>query len=149
PRQALAEIDAAIGALNGVEGAGALAQRGTILLDLGRYAEAAASYRSALPVFREAGNLLWVKRTLTNRGLAHAYLSESAEAEADLREAERLSRTLDLGGLSVGFAHANLGFALARRGDVPGALDYFDRAEQVIRAHGAQLGSLLQDRSEL
>src|SRR6266508_368445 len=85
---------------------------------------------------------------MCNRGLAHTYRHEFTPAEADLREAERLARELDLP-LSVGFAQANLAFVLAARGDVPAALDYFDRAEQRIRRYDAQVGSLLQDRSEL
>jgi tetratricopeptide (TPR) repeat protein len=148
PRPALAAIDAAVGALDGTQRAGALAQLGAILLDLGRFGAAVDSYRTALPILRQAGDLMWVKRALTNRGLALAYLHDFAAAEADLREAERLAVELDLG-LSVGFAQANLGFVLARGGDVPAALDYLTRAERRIRAHGAQLGRLLQDRSEV
>jgi tetratricopeptide (TPR) repeat protein len=148
PRAALDAIHAAVDALDGTQRAMALAQLGAILLDLGRYGAAVDSYRTALPILRQAGDLMWVKRSLTNRGLAHAYLHDFAAAEADLREAERLSVELDLG-LSVGFAQANLGFVLARAGDVPAALDYFRRAERRIRAHGAQIGRLLQDRGEL
>ncbi|MDT4987405.1 MAG: hypothetical protein QOI74_1499 [Micromonosporaceae bacterium] len=148
PQQARAEIDAALGNLDGVARARALSQRGTIMLELGRFPEAVADYRTALPAIREAGDLLWLLRVLSNRGLAHAYRHEFGPAETDLREAERLAGRLDLG-LRVGFAQANLAFVLAARGDVPAALDYFDRAERCIRDHGAQVGSLLQDRSEL
>ncbi len=148
PQQALAEINTAVRDLDGVAGARALTQRGTILLELGHFSEAIAHFRTALPVFREAGDLLWLSRVMCNRGLAHTYRHEFTPAEADLREAERLARELDLP-LSVGFAQANLAFVLAARGDVPAALDYFDRAEQRIRRYDAQVGSLLQDRSEL
>jgi tetratricopeptide (TPR) repeat protein len=148
PSQALAEIGAALRDLDGVEGARALTQRGTILLELGRYSQAVADYRAALPAIREAGDLLWLRRVVANRGLAHAYRHEFSQAEADLREAERLARQLDQP-LAIGFAQANLAFVLATRGDVPVALDYFEQAEQRIREHDAQVGSLLQDRSEL
>ena len=148
PQRALSEIDAAIRELDGVPAAQARTQRGTILLGLGRVTEALASYRDALPVLREAGDLLWVYRVVWNRGLAHAFRHEFAAAETDLREAERLAHRLELS-LSVGFAQSNLGFILARRGDVPAALKYFDEAEHRIREHSAQVGTLLQDRSEL
>jgi tetratricopeptide (TPR) repeat protein len=148
PQPALEEIDAALRDLEGLARARALTQRGTILLELGRYPEAMEHYRLALPVLRAADDRLWLHRVMSNRGLAHAYRHELTPAEADLREAERLARQLDLP-LVVGFAQANLAFVLAARGDVPAALDYQHRAEQRIRAHGAQAGSLLQDRSEL
>jgi CHAT domain-containing protein len=148
PAKALAEIDLALRDLTGVAGARALTQRGTILLELGRYGEAVADYRAALPELRDAGDLLWQYRVLSNRGLANAYRHAFAAAETDLREAERLAVELDLP-LTVGFARANLAFVMAARGDVPAALDYFDRAEEQIRAHDAQVGSLLQDRAEL
>jgi tetratricopeptide (TPR) repeat protein len=148
PRHALTAIDAALRDLDGVAGARALTQRGTILLELGRFAEAIADYRAAAPTLREADDLLWLYRVACNRGLAQTYRHEFAAAETDLREAERLARALGLS-LAVGFAQANLAFVLAARGDVPAALDYFDRAERLIREHDAQVGSLLQDRSEL
>ncbi|WP_328513009.1 hypothetical protein OHB25_58235 [Streptomyces mirabilis] len=34
------------------------------------------------------------------------------------------------------------------RGDVPAALRHLDRAQSIIGAHGAQLGTLHQDRVE-
>src|SRR5215470_12558112 len=113
-------------------------QRGTILGELGRYEEAFADYRRAVPVLRNDKDWLWLYRVASNRGLAHAYRHEFGAAEADLREAERLASTLNLG-LTVGFAQANLGYVLARRGDVPAALGYLDEAERCIRGHGAQL----------
>ncbi|MGH4027055.1 MAG: hypothetical protein ACRDRV_20995, partial [Pseudonocardiaceae bacterium] len=148
PRQALQQIDQALGELDGVAHARALTQRGTILLELGRHSEAVRSYRSALPVLREAEDLLWIYRVVCNRGLAHAYRHEFAAAEADLRQAERLAGDLMLQ-LSVGFAQANLAYVLGLRGEVASALEYSTRAEERIRAHQAQLGELLKDRSEL
>lgn len=148
PRQALKQIDQALHELDGVAHARALTQRGTILLELGRYSQAVSSYRSALPVLREAGDLLWIYRVVCNRGLAHAYRHEFAAAEADLRQAEQLADELKLR-LSVGFAQANLAFVLGLRGEVASALEYSTRAEECIRTHQAQLGELLKDRSEL
>lgn len=148
PRQALDQIGQALGELDGVARARALTQRGTILLELGRHSEAVRSYRSALPVLREAEDLLWIYRVVSNRGLAHAYRHEFAAAEADLRQAERLAGELTLQ-LAVGFAQANLAYVLGLRGEVAAALEYSTRAEERIRAHQAQLGELLKDRSEL
>lgn len=148
PGRALAEIDNAVRDLTGVAAARALTQRGTILLGLGRYTEAIEVYRAALPTLRDAGDMLWLYRLLSNRGLAHTYRNELGPAEADLRESVRLATTLALP-LSLGFALANVAFVLATRGDVPAALDYFARAEERIRSHDAQVGALLLDRSHL
>lgn len=147
-RSALAAVDAAVRGLDGSDRAEALAQRGVILAELGRLDEAFACYRAALPVLRESGNRLWAWRVVWNRGLAHDYRYEFAAAEADLREAERLAGELGLA-VQVGFAQANLAHVVGLRGDAPAALDYLQRAERRIRAHGAQVGRLLQDRSEL
>ncbi|MEN3361612.1 MAG: hypothetical protein V7637_5594, partial [Mycobacteriales bacterium] len=147
-RAALAAIDAAVRGLDGSDRAEALAQRGVILAELGRLDEALACYRAALPVLRESGNQLWAWRVVWNRGLAHDYRYEFAAAEADLREAARLAGELGLA-VQVGFAQANLAHVAGLRGDAPAALDYLQRAERRIRAHGAQVGRLLQDRSEL
>src|SRR3954449_3457634 len=146
--QALEEIDRAVRELSDPARARARTQRGTILLEMGRHAEALAEWEAALPVLQQAGDLLWSYRVVWNRGLARAYRYEFTGAEEDLRRAEELADRLDLP-LSVGFAQANLAFVLGLRGDVPAALDHSARAEERIRAHGAQVGELLKDRSEL
>lgn len=148
PLQALLEIDAAVHDLHGVAAARAQAQRGAIMLQLGRVDEAMTSYRAALPILHRAGDLLWEQRVLVNRGVAHAQRYELAAAEADLHDAERLCVKLDLG-LQVGFIQSNLAYVIGLRGDIPTALAYYDRAEAIIREHHAQVGTLLQDRSEL
>ena len=147
-RRALREIETALVHLGGVAQARAQVQRGTIQVQLGRLDEALGSYQAALPVLRRAGDLQWLWRTLLNRGVLHAYRYQFAAAEADLREAERLSEKLDLDE-SVRFVHQNLGWLNAVRGDVPAALRYLDLAEQRLRATRSQLGGVLVDRSEL
>jgi tetratricopeptide (TPR) repeat protein len=148
PRQALREIDTAVLQLSGVERARAQAQRAAIQQQLRQFDEALRSYRKVLPVLRRAGDLLWVQRVLSNRGVVHTYRYEFAAAEADLREAERVSRELGLD-LQVGFVQQNLGFVNAIRGDVPTALHYLDLAEERFQALNAQLGEVLMDRAEL
>lgn len=72
--QALAELDRVLGTLDDPRGrARAVAQRGGVLLDLGRHGEALEHYREALPVLRAAGDAFWVRRVIWNRGLAHAF----------------------------------------------------------------------------
>jgi len=147
--QALGELDLVLAILDDPVGrARALAQRGGVLLDLGRHADALGHYRESLPVLRAAGDEFWVYRVVWNRGLAHAYRHEFAAAEADLRQAERLAEELELP-LAVGFARANLAFVLGLRGEVAAAFAYSTAAEHRIREHGGRLGELLVDRGEL
>src|SRR5690349_11512516 len=147
-RQALREIDLALMDLDGVERARAEAQRGAILQLHGRFDEALASYRTALPELRRASDHLWVQRVLLNRGVVHGYRSEFGAATRDLREAGRLCEQLDVG-LSAGFVYENMGWIETLRGDVPAALTQLDLAEQRFHALGSRLGFVLRDRSEL
>ena len=147
-RRALGEIDAALSGLTGVARARAQAQRGAILTHLGRLDEALPDYQAALAVLRRAGDDVWVQRVLYSRAVVHGYRQEFTAAENDLYEAADLCTTLELD-LSLGFVHQNLGWISGLRGDVPAALHYLDLAEQRLRAHGAAVGELLADRSEL
>jgi tetratricopeptide (TPR) repeat protein len=148
PRAALAEIDSAIAHLVGASIGRARAQRAIILYVTGRLDEALAEFEVALPLLRSAADLLGVQRMLINRALIHTERHAFALAEKDLREAEELARQLGRD-LTIGLVANNLGTMETLRGDVPAALAHLDRAERIIAAHGAQLGTLHQDRAEL
>ena len=91
---------------------------------------------------------VWVQRVLYSRAVLYGYRQEFTAAENDLYEAADLCAKFELD-LSLGFVHQNLGWISGLRGDVPAALHYLDLAEQRLRAHGAPVGELLADRSEL
>jgi hypothetical protein len=149
PNQALREITGVLALdLEVPLRARALAQRATLLGQLGRHDEALEAYQRVVPILRRSGDLTWLWRALNNRALIHAYRHEFAGAEADLREAERLCRELDLE-LSVGFVHQNLGWVAGMRGDVPTALRYLDQAQDCFTRLGADLGEVLTDRTQL
>ncbi|MGN9812833.1 CHAT domain-containing protein [Micromonospora sp. BQ11] len=148
PRAALREIDAALPHLHGVSAARARAQRAIVLHVIGRLDEALTEFEAALRVLRRHGDLLGVQRMLINRALVHSDRHAFATAERDLREAETLARQLGRR-LTIGLIANNLGMMETLRGDVPAALRHLDRAERIIAAHGAQLGTLYQDRAEL
>jgi len=147
-RRALREVEAALAGADGVVRARVLVQRASIHHQLGRPDEALAGYRRALPALRQAGDVEWVQRALANRAVVHTFRHAYTAAEADLHEAARLCDESGLV-LSAGFVQENLAFVHARRGDVPAALHHLDEAERHYRALGAQIGSLLIDRSEL
>ena len=147
-RGALREIETALADLDGVAHARGLVQRAAIHQQLGRFAEALAGYRRALPALRRAADGEWAQRALANRAVLHAFRHAYAAAEADLREAAALCEALGLR-LSAAIVAENLGFVHARRGQVPAALRQLDLAERHYRALGANTGSLLVDRAEL
>jgi tetratricopeptide (TPR) repeat protein len=148
PRAALREIDAGLPHLRGVSAARARAQRAIVLHVIGRLDEALAEFEAALRVLRRHGDLLGVQRMLINRALVHSDRHAFAAAERDLREAGTLAHQLGRR-LTIGLIANNLGLMETLRGDVPAALRHLDRAEEIIAAHGAQLGTLHQDRAEL
>ena len=148
PGRALGVIDRARADLTGVQRARATAQRGAILQQLGRLGEALETYREVLPRLRTARDWVWTWRVLNNRGVLQVFRYHFAEALADLREAERLSRREGLRLLAAN-VQENLGFAHSRQGAVPEALRHFAQAEARYRALGVGVSSLLLDRAEL
>lgn len=148
PWVALAEIDAALLVLDGTSGAWARAQRAIILHQGGRLDEALAEFQAVLPTLRKAGDLLGIQKMLINRAYLQADRHAFGSAVADLIEAEGLARQLGRD-LTIGIIAENLGLVESVRGDVPAALVHFSRAEQIIGAHGAQLGHVYQHRAEL
>ena len=147
-RGAFREIDAAGSALSGIEGARLQLQRAILLHHHHRLDEALDGYRSALAVFRRHGDRLWEARALNNRGLVHAYRGSLAAAEDDLVAAAGIYSELDLD-LSLAEVEHNIGWVAARRGDVPTALDYYDRSQERRRDQGVPLAHGLSDRCEL
>ena len=147
-RAALAEIGAALDDLDDIGHARALAQRGAILQQLGRHGDAVADYRVALPALRRGDDLVWVQRILSNRGVLHAFRHEYGAATRDLLEAEQLCLQLGLT-LAAAFVQENLLLVQRRLGDVPRALAHLAQAEQLYRALGTPVGSLLLERGEL
>ena len=147
-RGAFREIDSAGTALSGVAGARLQLQRAILLHHHHRLDEALDGYRGALTVFRRHGDRLWEARALNNRGLVHAYRGSLAAADEDLVAAARLYAELDLD-LALAEVEHNIGWVAARRGDVPAALDYYDRSQERRRAQGVPLAYGMSDRCEL
>jgi Tfp pilus assembly protein PilF len=145
---ALQEADAAAAVLRGREAAHVQMQRALILQRLGREDEALAGYRRALAAFRRAHDPVWEARLLNNRGILNVYRGAWRAGEADLLRAEQLEADLGQDYERACTQH-NLGFAAARRGDVPLALEWYDRADAYFREQGAPRAESLADRCEL
>ena len=147
-RGALREVAAAGVRASGPEAARLEMQRALILQRLGRHDDALEGYRRALPVLRRAGDKVWEARLLNNRGVLRAFLGDWRASEADLVRAEKLYAELDLP-LTRARVHHNLGFAAGRRGDVPAALEWFDRADEYLRTENIPRAARLTDRCEV
>ncbi|MFB6398228.1 CHAT domain-containing protein, partial [Polymorphospora sp. 2-325] len=147
PGQALRELDEAAPALDGLPAARLGMQRALTLDRLSRFAEAMDGYTGAIAAFRRAGDQLWQARALTNRGVLHAYRGSLRQAEADLFAAERLYDVLGQH-LAVAQVRHNLGFVAAQAGDVPGALRWYDVADEYFARNGRPAIALM-DRGEL
>jgi tetratricopeptide (TPR) repeat protein len=137
-------------AIAGVSDRGALhLQRAIILERLGRLDEALEAYRLAISSFRRAGDRNGEARALCDRGVLRTYRGELRAAETDLRRAEHICEELELT-LMAASVHQNLGFVAAQRGDVPLALEYYERAQGTFEELGGTRYALLElDRCQL
>jgi tetratricopeptide (TPR) repeat protein len=144
---ALDEAERARPLLKGADVSRLLAQRALVLQRIGRYDDALAGYRQALPGLRRDGDALWEARLLGNRGPLRAYLGDHRGAVSDLR---RCAEVAQANGLRNQLARArqNLGFAMGLIGDVPAALELLDEAAEVGLDHGFDDSSLVLDRAE-
>lgn len=145
---AFTEIDLSVSELRGAARARALVQRSALWQEMGRWEEALADTRAALPVLRRVDDGEWLVRALSNRSLLFIDRRAFANAENDLAAALELCRRHGLH-LPAAYARQNRGCLLAHRGDLPGALAEFAEAERLYRALGVSVGTLATDRAEL
>ncbi|MGH8949064.1 MAG: hypothetical protein ACRDXF_09420, partial [Acidimicrobiia bacterium] len=148
---ALEEAERAMVGLSGVDRARNEMQIGLILQRLGRLDDALVRYRSALVGLRRVGDRLVEARLLSNRGVLHGYRGELDLGISDLVAARAIAEDLSQG-LIMGVCAQNLGFLEGRKGDVPAALAWFDRAEAAFETLGRPPGMtevLWANRAEL
>ena len=147
-RQGLATLGAALSSAEGLTAAQMRHRRAAAYWTLGRYAEAMADLRLAVPVFRAARDTIWLVRALSIRGTVRLAMGEAAAADQDFAEAERLCAET---GQRVDMAMAveNRGLAAYRSGDVPAALAHFDEAARRYTELGTPMYVLHVERSGL
>jgi tetratricopeptide (TPR) repeat protein len=127
-RAALAATDHALGVLTGLKAARVRVIRALVLERSGKTREALADYAAAWKVIHRAGDGQWEARLRHNRALMLMMQGETAAALSDLS----WSREYDLARgnvLDAADALCNMGVALGEAGDIPGALELFDRAD--------------------
>jgi len=144
-RQGLALLDQAVTGARGELAGRVLMRRATIFQHLGRFRDAHEDLSRALPYLRRAGDSIWEARSLTWRAEAFLALGLPGRATADYARAEELFAT---SGQDLEYAKArhNLGLVALSRGDLPGALGYFDEAETRYDTLGERNPDLAIDR---
>ncbi len=122
-----------------------LSRRGALLWALGRYAPALEDLRRAVTLLGRAGDRSWTARALNNRGLVYLSLGSPGRADADLAAAGRIFAQI---GQELALTHTvlNRGVAAFRSGDLPSALEFFERAEPRYRALNVPAPALSQAR---
>lgn len=148
---ALDELRDAEDGLDGVAVGRVVMQRALVLQRAGRLSEAMEAFDRAAPAIDASGDRVLEIRLRSNRAIAATYLHRFDTAEGDLRRARALAAEMD-NAFQVASCSHNLGFLLGRRGDVPGALAWFDRValddpRYVADSRSASL--VLLDRAEV
>ncbi|MFC7010395.1 CHAT domain-containing protein [Streptomyces viridiviolaceus] len=128
-RDGLAAFERGVARGTGHTRARVLYRRAYVWWVLGRHGEALEDVRRAVPVLRQANDVIWTARALTLRATVHLALGAVERAEADFGAAEAL---WDTTGQEHDKADAveSRGLAAFRSGDVPAALRLLDEAEE-------------------
>ncbi|MEU6252532.1 CHAT domain-containing tetratricopeptide repeat protein [Streptomyces sp. NPDC047043] len=128
-RQGLEALERGVAVSSGHTRARVLFRRAYASWVLGRHREALDDVRKAIPVLRQADDVIWTARALTLRATVHLALGAVDRADADFAAAETL---WDTTGQDHDKADAveSRGLAAFRQGDVPVALRLLDEAEE-------------------
>jgi hypothetical protein len=141
----LATLDEAVSRSTGVLAGRVLIRRGSLLREIGRYAEALADLRRAVALLRRGGDTLWEARAYGHRFAVFAILGQATRADRDLALAARL-----LAGagqeLESAMAVHNRGLVAFQAGDLPTALGFLEEAGQRYAALRTPLPDLAIDR---
>ena len=146
-RTALREVDAAGAVLHGSQSTVLEAQRAWLLQVQGRLHEALAAYRRVLPEFQRNDDTLREAKARNNVGLILDRLGDGVGAEAELGRAEKLYTALGQHRVAAD-VQLNLGWVAVHRGELPGALRWFDRADRYFQSQGRIDPIALRDRCE-
>ncbi|MFD7409103.1 CHAT domain-containing protein [Streptomyces sp. NPDC059866] len=128
-RQGLAAFERGVLRGTGHTRARVLYRRAYVWWVLGHHREALEDVRRAIPVLRQADDVIWTARALTLRATVHLALGAVERADADFTAAEAL---WDTTGQEHDKADAveSRGLAAFRSGDVPAALRLLDEAAE-------------------
>ncbi|MFI1767665.1 CHAT domain-containing protein [Streptomyces sp. NPDC020800] len=147
-RQGLTALEQGVECATGHTRARVLYRRAYVRWVLGHHPEALADLRRALPVLRQADDVIWTARALTLRATVHLALGASERTNADFTAAETLWNAT---GQEHDKADAieSRGLAAFRAGDIPAALRLLDEAENLYTKLGTPTFMLSMRRCEI
>ncbi|MET8076366.1 CHAT domain-containing tetratricopeptide repeat protein [Streptomyces sp. NPDC005303] len=147
-RQGLAALERGVEVASGHTRARVLFRRAYASWVLGRHRAALEDVRRAVPVLRQADDVIWTARALTLRATVHLALGAVERADADFTAAEAL---WDTTGQEHDKADAveSRGLAAYRSGDIPAALRLLDEAQERYAKLGTPTFMLTVRRCEV
>ncbi|MFJ9537364.1 CHAT domain-containing protein [Streptomyces sp. NPDC101225] len=128
-RQGLEALERGVTVSSGHTRARVLFRRAYASWVLGRHREALEDVRRAVPVLRQADDVIWTARALTLRATVHLALGAVDRADADFTAAEALWDTTGQDHDKADVVESR-GLAAFRQGDIPAALRLMDEAEE-------------------
>ncbi|MFI6657660.1 CHAT domain-containing protein [Streptomyces sp. NPDC050523] len=128
-RQGLEALERGVMVSSGHTRARVLFRRAYASWVLGRHREALEDVRRAIPVLRQADDVIWTARALTLRATVHLALGAVDRADADFTAAEALWDTTGQDHDKADVVESR-GLAAFRQGDIPAALRLMDEAEE-------------------
>ncbi|MEW1774469.1 CHAT domain-containing tetratricopeptide repeat protein [Streptomyces sp. NPDC086777] len=128
-RQGLTVLDRGVDRGNGHTRARVLYRRAFAGWVLGRHREALEDLRRAIPVLRQADDVIWTARALSLRATVHLALGAVERADADFTAAEALWETTGQEH-DKAVAVESRGLAAFRAGDIPAALRLLAEAKE-------------------
>ncbi len=147
-RQGLAALERGVEVSSGHTRARVLFRRAYASWVLGHHRAALEDVRRAVPVLRQADDVIWTARALTLRATVHLALGAVERADADFTAAEAL---WDTTGQEHDKADAveSRGLAAYRSGDIPAALRLLDEAQERYAKLGTPTFMLTVRRCEV
>ncbi|MEU9242308.1 CHAT domain-containing tetratricopeptide repeat protein [Streptomyces shenzhenensis] len=128
-RQGLTVLERGVARGSGHTRARVLYRRAYAWWVLGRHKEALEDLRRAIPVLRQAGDVIWTARALSVRATVHLAVGAVERADADFTAAELLWETTGQEH-DKAVAVENRGLAAYRSGDIPAALRLLAEAKE-------------------
>src|SRR4051812_8767005 len=128
-RQGLEALERGVAVSSGHTRARVLFRRAYASWVLGRHRPALEDVRRAIPVLRQADDVIWTARALTLRATVHLALGAVDRADADFAAAEALWDTTGQDHDKADVVESR-GLAAFRQGDIPVALRLMDEAEE-------------------
>ncbi|WP_454345470.1 CHAT domain-containing protein [Streptomyces canus] len=128
-RQGLESLERGVAVSSGHTRAQVLFRRAYASWVLGHHRAALEDVRRAVPVLRQADDVIWTARALTLRATVHLALGAVERADADFTAAEALWDTTGQEHDKADVVESR-GLAAYRSGDVPAALRLLDEAQE-------------------